>query len=83
MISEDEGDKLQLELEEEQLLLLKGKKAQSTYALDYLTAMTKGFGSAETITLNIGSDMPLMLSFDVASGNCAIKYLQAPRISDQ
>ena len=55
----------------------------SRYSLEYLSAMCKGMGHVENITLNFGMDYLLQINFDAGAGNQKVSYLLAPRIDHE
>ncbi len=83
LTSKSEGaDQASLHLSKEDLIELDVKApAKSTYPLDYFSKIISTIKSPN-VTLKIGSDYPLDLSFDIASGNGSVKYLLAPRVEN-
>lgn len=59
------------------------RDVHSLFSIDYLLSMSKGVGSAETVTLGIRMDYPLRMSFEIADGAGKVMYLLAPRIESK
>jgi hypothetical protein len=72
---------LYLRLAKEDLVELEaGEKTRSMYSLDYFLNMVKAVKSGEDVTLNLGTDYPVKLEFQMADGGGHCVYLLAPRI---
>jgi proliferating cell nuclear antigen len=78
--AEGDTDHINLELGSDQLESLTAAEARSLFSLDYLREMGKVLNRADQVTISIGIDHPVKLSFDVADGNGHVEYLLAPRI---
>ena len=52
----------------------------STHSLDYLFAMTKAMQHTEDVTLELRSDYPVSIGFEIAEGQGKVNYLLAPRM---
>ncbi len=85
MRAEGDTDVVELKLSKEQLYSLKcDERVKSTFPLDYLTDMVKvARGKSEELTINLGNNYPLKLSFEMAGGYIKIMYLLAPRIESE
>lgn len=83
METRDGMDTLKLGLRRDQLVDLRSETVSSKFAADYLVAMAKGITRAEQITLYLGRNYPLQISFDVVDGKGSINYLLAPRIEGE
>ncbi|MVT13891.1 MAG: DNA polymerase sliding clamp [Euryarchaeota archaeon] len=80
LIAKGEEDKTELFLPKEILKELECKsEAKSTYPMDYLLAITKPI-SSENITVNLDTDRPMKIEFDICDGKGKVNYLLAPRI---
>jgi proliferating cell nuclear antigen len=55
-------------------------EVRSLYSLDYLSDISKGVGSAGEVVINLGRDLPASIRFELANGDCTVKYVLAPRI---
>lgn len=54
--------------------------AKAMFNIKYLGDITKSVSSADSITINLGTDLPLQLDFPVADGKGRLRFLLAPRI---
>jgi len=79
MESVGDNDKVRLDLSGSELISLKSADVSSLYALDYLTDMVKGVGSANEVTIHLGRDLPVVIDFE-PSEDCPVAYVLAPRI---
>ncbi len=77
---EGEMDKLRLGMRKEQLIHLTPGTLHSLFTLDYISAMSKGMGHVDHITLNLGKNYPLQIEFEIADGKGKVSYLLAPRV---
>jgi len=75
-------DSLKLKIPSTELLGLKPGEARSLFSLDYLSDMSKSIGKASEVTLELGMDYPLRISFKIGQ-NVDINYLLAPRIEQE
>lgn len=81
VVAEGDADSLNLRLGKEDLVSLEaGERTKSMFSLDYFSNMVKAVKSGENVTLNLGSDYPVKMEFDMAGGNGHCVYLLAPRI---
>jgi len=80
LVAKGEEDKTELFLPKEILKELVCKsEAKSIYPMDYLLAITKPI-SSENVTINLDTDKPLKIEFDIYDGEGKVNYLLAPRI---
>lgn len=80
MEAEGDTDKVRLEMPRDQLIDLKSGEARSLFSLDYLSDIVKPASKSNEITLELGRDYPIRISFTIAEGAGKISYLLAPRI---
>lgn len=81
VLAEGDADSLDLKLAKEDLVSLESaEKTKSMFSLDYFSNMIKAVKSGGSVTLNLGSDYPVKMEFDMADGNGHCVYLLAPRI---
>jgi len=79
--SEGDTDSVNLKLPKDLLEELEAPEAtKSLFSLDYFSNMIKSISSSEFVKMSLGSDYPVKLEFDIASGNGEVRYLLAPRI---
>ncbi len=83
LMSKSEGaDQASLHLGKDSLIELDASEtARSTFPLDYFSKIISTI-KTPNVTLRLGSDYPLDLSFEIASGNGNVKYLLAPRVEN-
>lgn len=72
-------DWMRLELTKDQLIDINTEKAKSMYSLEYLSTFSKIFAKAPEITINLGIDFPVLISFTIADTG-ETKYMLAPRV---
>ncbi len=84
IVAQGDTDSVEMKLEKEQLYSLKcNEQVKSMFPLDYLSDMVKvAKGKSEEVTINLGTNYPVKLTFEVAGGYIKIMYLLAPRIED-
>ena len=84
IVAQGDTDSVEMRLEKEQLYSLKcNEQVKSMFPLDYLSDMVKvAKGKSEEVTINLGTNYPVKLTFEVAGGYIKIMYLLAPRIED-
>ncbi|HUI39853.1 MAG TPA: proliferating cell nuclear antigen (pcna) [Methanothrix sp.] len=75
-------DSLKLKIPSTELLGMKPGEARSLFSLDYLEDMSKSIGKAGEVTLEMGIDYPLRVSFKIGQP-VEITYLLAPRIEQE
>lgn len=80
MEAEGDTDKVRLEMPRDQLIDLKSGDARSLFSLDYLSDIVKPASKSNEVTLELGRDYPIRISFIIAEGAGKISYLLAPRI---
>lgn len=80
MEAEGDTDKVRLEMPRDQLIDLKSGDARSLFSLDYLSDIVKPASKSNEVTLELGRDYPIRISFTIAEGAGKISYLLAPRI---
>ncbi len=82
--AEGETDSVSLKLPKDLLEALETKDTvKSLFSLDYFSNMIKSAGAAPTVNLNLGTDYPVRIEFDIAGGEGHVKYLLAPRIENE
>lgn len=84
LASEGDTDAVNLKLSKDLLEELKCKESvKSLFSLDYFSNMVKSAQSSESITMNLGTDFPVKIEFQIANDNGQVNYLLAPRIESE
>jgi len=85
LVSKGEADDyVSLNLSKKLLVELNCKeRVKSLFSLDYFSKMIKAVVTSENIVMNIGTDYPVKMEFDIAKGNGHATYLLAPRIESE
>jgi proliferating cell nuclear antigen len=84
LIADGDTDQVNLRLEGDALIKIEAtEKSRSLFSLDYFANMSKVVKGSEAITLNLGTDYPVKMEFDIADGKGHITYLLAPRIESE
>ncbi|PJB20896.1 MAG: proliferating cell nuclear antigen (pcna) [Euryarchaeota archaeon CG_4_9_14_3_um_filter_38_12] len=84
LVSEGEMDSVSLKLPKKLLVELNCKeRAKSLFSLDYFSKMIKAVITSENVVMNLGTDYPVKMEFDIAKGNGHATYLLAPRIESE
>ncbi|MBI4362153.1 MAG: DNA polymerase sliding clamp [Euryarchaeota archaeon] len=80
MEAEGDTDHVRLALAKDKLMELKGANVKSLYSLDYLTDMAKVVGKSVQARIELGSELPMKISFPLADDRGQVEYLLAPRV---
>jgi proliferating cell nuclear antigen len=81
MFSEGDTDSVSLKLPKDLLISLEcAEKVKSLFPLDYFSNMVRSIPSGSVVTINLGSDYPVKLEFEIADKKGSVSYLLAPRI---
>ena len=84
MNSEGDTDSVNLKLTKEQLVSLEcDESVKSMFPLDYFSNMVKSIPSGTAAEINLGTNYPVKLEFEIADGNGIVNYLLAPRIENE
>jgi proliferating cell nuclear antigen len=82
--AEGDTDQVHLSLSGDDLIKIESPEpARSLFSLDYLANMSKVVKGSDPVTLNLGTDYPVKIEFDIADGAGHITYLLAPRIESE
>ncbi len=73
-------DKITFHLSEAELIEFNGGEAKSMFSVDYLKEFCKIAGSGDLLTINLGTNYPVRLSFELVGGKVKVEYILAPRI---
>jgi len=75
-----DSDTMKFEMKGEDLIDVDTTEdSRSLFSLDYLDDMSKAIGSAPEIRIRLGTDLPVMIDFELDEG-VHVEYLLAPRI---
>ena len=82
LIIEAEGDTdaVTLELDGDDIDILAAGDASTLFSLDYCKKLVRTIPAGTPVTLDLGEDFPLILSYELADGDGAITRMLAPRI---
>ncbi|WP_019176118.1 proliferating cell nuclear antigen (pcna) [Methanomassiliicoccus luminyensis] len=81
MFSEGDTDSVSLKLPKELLISIEcDEKVRSLFPLDYFSNMVRSIPGGSVVSINLGSDYPVKLQFDIADKKGSVNYLLAPRI---
>lgn len=84
LLADGDTDQVNLNLSGDSLIAIESpEKSRSLFSLDYFSNMAKVVKGSDALTLNIGTDYPVKIEFDIADGNGHIMYLLAPRIESE
>ncbi|WP_224270236.1 DNA polymerase sliding clamp [Haloprofundus salinisoli] len=81
--AEGDVDTVHYELTSEDLVGLRPGPAHSLFSLDYLADMNRVVPGDAAVTLELGEEFPMRLSYEFAEGNGAMLYFLAPRIQSR
>ena len=82
--AEGDTDAVNLKLPKELLVSVDCKeKVKSVFSLDYFSNMVKAARSVEAVSINMGTDYPVKVDFDIAEDKGHVSYLLAPRIESE
>ncbi len=80
--TEGESDTMTMHLHKEKLdEIVCEENASSKYSLEYIISIIKSM-SSDAVTIQLSSDYPVKLEFDVAKGNGKALYMLAPRVDN-
>lgn len=81
MYSEGDTDSVSLRLPKDLLISLDcSERVRSLFPLDYFSNMVRSIPAGSVVTINLGSDYPVKLEFEIADKRGSVNYLLAPRI---
>ncbi len=84
LLAAGDTDQVNLTLSGDALISIDApEKSRSLYSLDYFANMAKVVKGGDPLTLNLGTDYPVKMEFDIADGGGHITYLLAPRIESE
>lgn len=78
--AEGDIDAVALELGGDDIDIIALGDADALFSLDYLKKMVRTVPKGTAVTLELGEDFPLILSYDLADGDGSVTRMLAPRI---
>ena len=78
--AEGDTDAVTLELDGDDIEVLAAGEASTLFSLDYCKKLVRTIPAGTPVTLDLGEDFPLILSYELADGDGAITRMLAPRI---
>lgn len=83
VVAEGDTDIVNMKLTKNQLVELSAsEKTKSLFSLDYFSNLVKAADGSGDVSLSLGSDYPVRIEYDFASGHGHVTYLLAPRIEN-
>ncbi|KTG10803.1 DNA polymerase [Haloprofundus marisrubri] len=81
--AEGDMDTVHYELDDDDLVDLDVAPAHSLFSLDYLADMNRVVPTDTELTLELGEEFPMRLSYEFADGTGEVLYFLAPRIQNR
>ena len=78
--AEGDTDAVTLELDGDDIEVLAAGEASTLFSLEYCKKLVRTIPAGTPVTLDLGEDFPLILSYELANGDGAITRMLAPRI---
>ncbi|WP_152043575.1 DNA polymerase sliding clamp [Salinigranum salinum] len=78
--AEGDADAVTLELDGDDIEVLAAGDASTLFSLDYCKKLVRTIPAGTPVTLDLGEDFPLILSYELADGDGTITRMLAPRI---
>jgi len=78
--AEGDTDAVTLELDSDDIDVLAAGEASTLFSLDYCKRLVRTIPAGTPVTLDLGEDFPLILSYELADGDGTISRMLAPRI---
>ena len=78
--ADGDTDAVTLELDGDDIDILAAGDASTLFSLDYCKKLVRTIPTGTPVTLDLGEDFPLILSYELADGDGAITRMLAPRI---
>ena len=78
--AEGDTDAVALELDGDDIDIVAAGDASALFSLDYLKKLVRTIPARTPVTLDLGEDFPLILSYELADGDGTITRMLAPRI---
>jgi len=78
--ADGDTDAVTLELDGDDIEILAAGEASTLFSLDYCKKLVQTIPAGTPVTLTLGEDFPLILSYELADGDGTITRMLAPRI---
>jgi proliferating cell nuclear antigen len=78
--AEGDTDDVHFELARDELIDLQSGAAHSLFSLDYLKDMNRAIPKNGEVSVDLGEEFPVRISFEIAEGMGSVTYMLAPRI---
>lgn len=79
--AEGDTDDVSLVLPGDDLVEFTPEDARSLFSVDYLKEINRAMPNGVEVDLQLGTDVPLVMSYEFADGGGAVEYLVSPRIA--
>lgn len=84
MSASGDTDDVRVDLGADEVISLEtSDDARSLFSLDYLESMSKAIPSDAQVRMEVGTDYPVKLDFELSGGEAEVTYLLAPRIENE
>jgi len=80
--AEGDVDDVELEVTADEAIDMTNADVSSMYSLQYLTDMSKPISNDAAVTLDVGDEYPLRITFTFAEDSGVVTYMLAPRIEE-
>ncbi len=74
-------DSVALSLSGDELVDVSSGAAESLYSLDYLGDMSRAIPADAAVDVQLGTETPISLAFEIADGDGSVEYVLSPRIA--
>ncbi len=78
--AEGDTDSVDFTMDSEELLDLDPGEADSLFNLEYLKDMEKAIPDGVEVTVEIGMEFPILITYRIIDSNASVQYMLAPRI---
>ena len=81
--ADGDTDEVTLEIPREELSDVTVVEAESLFGLDFMKAIVRTIPTGTSVTMTLGTDFPLIMSYDLADGDGHVTRMLAPRIRSE
>jgi proliferating cell nuclear antigen len=78
--AEGNTDDVELEIDSEDLEDVTAADAEALFSLDYLKDIVRTIPKGTAVTMRFGTDLPVIMAYDLADGDGQVRRMLAPRI---